>query len=326
MSIKSNHTKQHLKQNTKQVPKTNRADEKLQKVIARAGFCSRREAERWIQDGRISVNGKLASLGDRVKQEDKIRVDGVIIHDDAIKKTKVRIIMYNKPEGEVCTRKDPENRATVFESLPTIYNSRWVQVGRLDTNTSGLLLFTNDGELANLLMHPSSEIEREYAVRVFGEVTDEMKKRLRKGVELDDGMASFHKIVDAGGEGMNHWYHVSLSEGRNREVRRLWESQSGIKVSRLIRLRYGVCNLDRELPRGRWKYLTGTEIKAIMKSVGYSAEIAEDKNSPGKRTIKSRYVSEDAKAKGTRSAKNSNHHHSDQKHKQASKNRRGRTR
>ncbi len=302
------------------------ADEKLQKVIARAGFCSRREAERWIKDGRISVNGKLASLGDRVKEEDKIRVDGVAIHDDAIKKNKVRIIMYNKPEGEVCTRKDPENRATVFDSLPKIYHSRWVQIGRLDTNTSGLLLFTNDGELANRLMHPSSEIEREYAVRVFGEVTDEMKKRLRKGVQLDDGPASFHKIVDAGGEGMNHWYHVSLSEGRNREVRRLWESQNGIKVSRLIRLRYGVCNLDRELPRGRWKYLTSAEIKAIMQSVDYKAEIAEDKNSPGKRTIKSRYVSQDTAAKSKRSTKKTNERHVATKHRQAPQNRRGRTR
>ncbi len=278
MSIKVQGSQQHT------------TDEKLQKVIARAGLCSRREAERWIEEGRIQVDGKRASLGQRVKPEHKICVDGAPIPDSAIKKNKVRMMMYNKPEGEVCTRKDPENRRTVFDTLPKIHHGRWIQVGRLDTNTSGLLLFTNDGELANRLMHPSSEIEREYAVRVFGEVSDEMKKRLRKGVQLEDGMASFNKIVDAGGEGMNHWYHVSLSEGRNREVRRLWESQSGIKVSRLIRLRYGVSNLDRELPRGRWKYLKSAEIKAIMKSVHYEADIADEKNSPGKRSLKSRYI------------------------------------
>ncbi len=267
-------------------------DEKLQKVIASAGFCSRREAERWIAEGRISVNGKVATLGERVQVEDKVRVDGQLLHDTARGKSKVRMIMYNKPEGEVCTRKDPENRRTVFASLPKISNGRWIQVGRLDTNTSGLLLFTNDGELANRLMHPSSEIEREYAVRVFGKVTEEIKKRLRKGVALEDGNAAFNQIIDAGGEGMNHWYHVTLSEGRNREVRRLWESQNGIKVSRLIRLRYGECVLDRELPRGRWKFLKNIDVRKLLKSVNYQAEVADDKNSQGKRTLKGRYQNE----------------------------------
>ncbi len=257
-------------------------------MIARAGLASRREAERWISAGRISVNGKIASLGDRVKAEDKIRVDGNLLKEENTAVASVKILMYNKPEGEISTNKDPEGRATVFDTLPKLHSGRWIQIGRLDVNTSGLLLFTNDGELANLLMHPSSEIQREYAVRVFGEVTDEIKARLRKGVQLEDGIAAFNSIKPAGGEGINRWYHVTLGEGKNREVRRLWESQEGIQVSRLIRLRYGVCSLDRALPRGRWRSLAATETRAIMKSVKYQAEVAEDSKAHGKRTVKKR--------------------------------------
>ncbi len=263
-------------------------DEKLQKVIARAGLASRREAERWISAGRISVNGKMATLGDRVKSEDTIRVDGKILKEEATAKAQVKILMYHKPEGEISTNKDPEGRTTVFDTLPKLHRGRWIQIGRLDINTSGLLLFTNDGELANRLMHPSSEIQREYAVRVFGEVTTDIKARLRKGVQLDDGIAAFNSIKPAGGEGINRWYHVTLSEGKNREVRRLWESQEGIQVSRLIRLRYGECALDRGLPRGRWRSLSAVETRALMKSVKYNAEVAEDSKAHGKRTVKAR--------------------------------------
>lgn len=265
-------------------------DEKLQKVIARAGLASRREAERWISAGRISVNGKIASLGDRIKSEDQIRVDGILLREENIAVADVKMLMYNKPEGEVSTNKDPGGRPTVFDTLPKLHRGRWIQIGRLDVNTCGLLLFTNDGELANRLMHPSSEIQREYAVRVFGEVTTEMKARLRKGVELEDGIAAFNSIKPAGGEGINRWYHVTLGEGKNREVRRLWESQEGLRVSRLIRLRYGVCNLDRSLPRGRWRSLGAKETREIMKSVKYQAEVAEDSKAHGKRSIKQRDV------------------------------------
>ncbi len=217
--------------------------DKLQKVLANAGVGSRREMEKWIEAGRISVNGKLATLGDRVESADKIRVDGNALStsNDA---PVCRVLMYNKPEGELCSRKDPEGRATVFDRLPSIKNGRWIAVGRLDINTSGLLLFTNDGELANRLMHPKHEVEREYSVRVFGEVENIMLKRLTDGVKLEDGEAKFTHIVKKPGdeESQNTWYNVSLSEGRNREVRRLWESQ-GLQVSRLMRVRYGTLEL-----------------------------------------------------------------------------------
>lgn len=225
--------------------------EKLQKILADFGLGSRREMERWIVAGRISVDGKLATIGDRALPGAKIRVDGRLLHLDIRQRKEERYLIYYKPEGEICTRSDPQGRNTVFESLPNLKNARWVMVGRLDINTSGLLLFTTDGELANRLMHPSYEIEREYAVRVFGQVTEDMLKNLLHGVELEDGMAKFNKIKDAGGEGINHWFHVSLSEGRNREVRRLWESQE-VTVSRLIRIRYGVLELPKGLKRGKF--------------------------------------------------------------------------
>ncbi|GAC20969.1 23S rRNA pseudouridine(2605) synthase RluB [Paraglaciecola arctica] len=246
--------------------------DKLQKVLANAGTGSRREMERWIEAGRISVNGKLATLGDRVEPADKIRVDG-----NALNKSNdtpaCRVLMYNKPEGELCSRKDPEGRATVFDRLPVIKNGRWIAVGRLDINTSGLLLFTNDGELANRLMHPSHEVEREYAVRVFGEVEDKMLKRLTKGVQLEDGEAKFTNIVKRPGdeESTNTWFNVSLSEGRNREVRRLWESQ-GVQVSRLMRVRYGTLELQKRLPQGGWVELGLPDLNTLRESVQLPAE------------------------------------------------------
>ncbi len=199
--------------------------EKLQKILAGAGLGSRREMERWITDGRISVNGSKANLGDRATLADIITVDGRAIKLDAYASGIRRVIAYNKPEGEICSRLDKEGRPTVFDKLPRLKGERWIAIGRLDLNTSGLLLFTNDGELASRLMHPSHAIEREYAVRVMGEITQQKVKNLFDGVELEDGMARFTDIVDSGGTGINHWFHVCVLEGRNREVRRLWESQ-----------------------------------------------------------------------------------------------------
>ena len=253
--------------------------EKLQKVLARAGLGSRREIETWIQARRVSVNGSIVELGTRVEASDIIRVDGKIIQCAPNPLVHHRTIIYNKPEGEICTLADPKKRATVFDHLPTLRNKRWVSVGRLDFNTMGLLLFTTDGELAHRLMHPSYELERVYAVRVLGEVNETVLNRMRKGVKLDDGLARFDKIVDAGGEGANHWYHVTLKEGRYREVRRLWESQN-IKVSRLIRLRYGVMTLPRQLSRGRWLELSDAECQKLYQSVGLrssSTQVDKDK-------------------------------------------------
>jgi 23S rRNA pseudouridine2605 synthase len=246
--------------------------EKLQKVLANAGKGSRREMEKWIEHCRISVNGKLATLGDRVEPSDQIRVDGVLLKIQE-EKTVCRVLMYNKPEGELCSRKDPEGRPTVFDRLPKINNGRWIAVGRLDINTSGLLLFTNDGELANRLMHPKHEVEREYLARVFGEVDNAMLTRLKKGVMLEDGEAKFNEIVRKPGDedSQNSWFQVSLSEGRNREVRRLWDSQ-GVQVSRLIRVRYGVLELQKRLPQGGWMELELKDINALRSSVQLPAE------------------------------------------------------
>ncbi len=234
-------------------------DEKLQKALARLGLGSRRQMEEVIRGGRVSINGKVAGIGDRVDQGDEIRVDGRLLRYTAENEKRRRVLMYYKPEGEVCSTQDREGRPTVFERLPPLSNDRWVMVGRLDINSTGLLLFTNDGELAHRLMHPSNEIEREYAVRVMGEVTPEMMKNLTTGVMLDDGMAQFDNIVERGGEGINKWYQVRLKEGRNREVRRLFESQ-GLKVSRLLRTRYGSVNLPRELRTGRFLELDKNDI------------------------------------------------------------------
>ena len=246
--------------------------DKLQKVLANQGVGSRREMETWIEQGRISVNGTLATLGDRVEPNDQIRVDGNLLKRDQ-KAPVCRVLMYNKPEGELCSRTDPLGRQTVFDRLPNIQSGRWIAVGRLDLNTAGLLLFTNDGELANRLMHPRHEVEREYAVRVFGEVEPKTLKLLETGVELEDGLAKFTKIIARPNEeeSINAWYNVSLSEGRNREVRRLWESQ-GVQVSRLIRLRYGPLSLQKRLPQGAWIELELSDVNALRKQVQLPAE------------------------------------------------------
>lgn len=245
--------------------------EKLQKVLARAGFGSRREIETWIAKGRIKVNGKVAVVGDRVTDDDKIVVDGKKLAPQKKIREDRRVILYNKPENEVSTRSDPEGRRTVFDRLPPLKHGRWVSIGRLDLNTSGLMLFTTDGELANKLMHPSSQIEREYAVRILGDVTPEMVQEMHKGVIIEDHLCRFTDIQHYGGEGVNQWYHVVLLEGRNREVRKLWESQ-GVKVSRLKRVRFGPLFIPSTVVKGRFNELGKTEIEKLLKLVNKENE------------------------------------------------------
>ena len=244
------------------------AGEKLQKVLARLGVASRRDSEQWIKDGRIKVNGLVAHLGMRVTPRDTISVDGEAVRQDKETATLRRVILYNKPEGEVCTRRDPEGRPTVFERLPRLKSGRWINIGRLDINTTGLLIFTTDGELANRMMHPSNNMDREYAVRVRGEVTEEMIENLKKGVVLEDGPARFTDIQAAPeGDGFNRWFHCVVMEGRNREVRRLWESQ-GLVVSRLKRVRFGPVFLTSALSVGRWRELNQAEVNILSKECG----------------------------------------------------------
>lgn len=237
--------------------------EKLQKVLAQLGLGSRRTIEQWIIEGRVNVNGHKAKLGDRVDRSAFICVDGRPINRTSTAKFITRVLAYNKPLGEVSSRKDEKGRPTVFENLPKLPNARWISIGRLDVNTSGLLLFTNDGHLANKLMHPSTQIEREYAARVYGEVDRKMLQELHRGVQLEDGFARFESIAYSGGEGTNHWYHVVVREGRNRLVRRLWESKE-VKVSRLIRIRYGTIALPRSLRAGRWVELEQTSLESLI--------------------------------------------------------------
>lgn len=242
--------------------------EKLQKVLARLGLGSRRDIEGWISAGRIKVNGEVASLGQRIEPNDSIQLDDRPLRVEEAAQIVRRVLIYNKPDGEVCTRSDPEGRPTVFDRLPRLQSGRWINIGRLDLNTTGLLLFTTDGELANRLMHPSYEMDREYAVRVRGEVTEEMIETLKTGVMLEDGPAKFTDIQEApGGDGLNRWFHVVVMEGRNREVRRLWESQ-GVVVSRLKRVRFGPVFLTSELLMGRWREMTQQEVDILSEEVG----------------------------------------------------------
>jgi len=242
--------------------------EKLQKILAAAGYGSRRELERWISDGRVSVNGQVAKLGDRASADDTVFVDGKRARLSA-QTQRIRVLLYNKPEGEVCTRSDPEGRKTVFDSLPKLKGERWIAVGRLDISTSGLLMFTNNGDLANKLMHPSSEIDREYLVRVHGAVDDDMLQRLRDGILLEDGLARFSDIVPGERVGTNGWYTVALMEGRNREVRRLWESQN-VEVNRLKRVRFGPIFLPSYARRGQWVELDEKPLNDLLASVKMS--------------------------------------------------------
>ena len=247
--------------------------ERLQKVLAQAGIGSRREMEEWIAAGRISINGVTAQLGQSVVPTDRIKIGGRLVNVRFTSTRTPRVVLYHKPEGEIVSRDDPEGRPSVFAALPRIRSGRWIAVGRLDFNTSGLLLFTTSGELANKLMHPSSELVREYAVRVLGELTLEMQQRLLAGVELDDGPASFASIDESGGEGANRWYRVTLFEGRNREVRRMFEAV-GCMVSRLIRIRYGPFTLPPQLKRGRVRELDGSEVRAFQSELEKSSKPA----------------------------------------------------
>ncbi len=238
--------------------------EKLQKVLAQLGLGSRRHIEQWILQGRIRVNHSLAKLGDRVDIYAAIELDGRPVRRGSESTFRRRVLLYHKPAGVLCTRHDLEGRPLVFDQLPAIKAQRWILVGRLDLNTSGLLLVSNEGSLVHRLLHPSYEIEREYAVRVLGRVTEQMLTRLCNGVHLEDGWASFTTIHDRGGSGVNHWYHVILKEGRNHAVHRLWASV-GVTVSRLIRIRFGSISLPQDLPRGRWRELTAEQISSLEK-------------------------------------------------------------
>ena len=239
---------------------------KLHKVLAQAGMGSRLEMEQLILQGRISVNNEPAHVGQRIQYGDQIKVNGKPIRY-RIDPPPPRVIAYHKPVGEVVTHDDPQNRPTVFRKLPRQVQGKWQSVGRLDLNTEGLLLFTSSGELANKLMHPRFGLEREYAVRVLGALSNEEKTRLLDGVQLDDGVAAFGSIEDGGGEGSNCWYRVTISEGRNREVRRMLEAV-GHAVSRLIRIRYGAMVLPRGLKRGAWMELDERDIQALLKAAG----------------------------------------------------------
>ncbi|MDE0948729.1 MAG: pseudouridine synthase [Candidatus Thioglobus sp.] len=238
--------------------------ERLQKLIANAGYGSRRWAERLIEQGRISINNKEATLGDKATIADKVTIDGRFIDLKRYSEEETKVLMLNKQAGVICSNKDEEGRKSVFDFLPE--NTRWVMVGRLDLNSAGLLLFTNNGDLANKLMHPSSEIDREYAVRVLGRVSDEDIKQLISGVELEDGFAKFHKVTLGGGDGANRWYHVVVREGRKREVRRLWEALD-FKVSRLIRTRFSDIRMPDNLRANQSELLKPKQVQALLNAV-----------------------------------------------------------
>ncbi|MEO8331242.1 MAG: pseudouridine synthase [Gallionella sp.] len=250
--------------------------EKLQKVLAQAGLGSRRAMEEWIIAGRIKVNGELATLGMRVVEGDLVQADRRTIKVGSQLRA-ARVLLYHKPEGEIVSRDDPEKRDNVFDNLPKLRGQKWIAIGRLDFNTSGLLIFTTSGELANRLMHPRFEIEREYAVRVQGTMTEaQMNQALNQGIELEDGLVKFEILEDQGGEGFNHWYRVMLKEGRNRVVRRAFEA-FGLPVSRLMRVRFGIISLPPRLKRGMTAELGDAEVAKLLDWVGLTADTDESR-------------------------------------------------
>jgi len=266
----------------------NEQGEKLQKVLAQAGLGSRRMMEAWIAEGRVIVNGEPATLGMRVIEGDLVKAERRTIRvgerDQA-----ARVLLYHKPEGEIVSRDDPGKRVSVFDKLPKLRGQKWIAIGRLDFNTSGLLIFTTSGELANRLMHPRFEVEREYAVRVQGKMTEsQVDQVLTQGVELDDGLVKFERLEDRGGEGFNHWYHVMLKEGRNRVVRRTFDAL-GLPVSRLIRVRFGIINLPPRLKRGMTAELGAGEVMQILNWVN-EFKAMEGDTSAQAQAVEPRYV------------------------------------
>jgi 23S rRNA pseudouridine2605 synthase len=257
----------------------NAQSEKLHKVLADAGVGSRRDMEELIIAGRVSVNGQPAHVGQRVLPSDQVRINGKPLARKQPGRPP-RVLLYHKPAGEIVSQDDPDNRPTVFDKLPKVAGSRWVAVGRLDFNTEGLLIFTTSGDLANRLMHPRYEVEREYAVRILGELSEEQKGRLVEGVELDDGIAKFSRLEDAGGEGANRWYRAVIAEGRNREVRRMFAAV-GLEVSRLIRIRYGAIQLPRSLGRGRYSELAPEWVQAWLHDLGIAADDVRGRSGQG---------------------------------------------
>ena len=289
--------------------------DRLQKLLAHAGLGSRREIEGWISEGRITVNGKRASLGDRADASDRVLLDGRPLRLTSQSEEQLKAILYHKPEGEICTRSDPKGRPTIFENLPALPNGRWVSVGRLDLNTSGLLLLTNSGQLANKLMHPSTGLEREYLARVRGAVSSEtLQKLITEGVVLDGRNAKFDRITaaDLAEEGTNHWYRVIIKEGRYREVRRLWEAV-GHPVSRLKRVRYGSVSLPRNVKRSQHAKLAPKQLEKLVSSVGledqfahqlYSSRRTPSKSNSTKRTNAKRVSMSSSKPKLRAGAEN----------------------
>jgi 23S rRNA pseudouridine2605 synthase len=253
--------------------------QKLHKVLAQAGLGSRRAMEEWIREGKVTVNGAVATIGTRVAPTDLIRVGRNVVRWPATNRLP-RVLLYHKPEGEIVTQDDPAGRATVFERLPALRGAKWLAVGRLDYNTSGLLIFTTSGELANRMMHPRFEVEREYAVRIVGELNRDQLARLHAGIALSDGVARCESVKDEGGEGTNHWYRIVLKEGRNRVVRRLFEAL-GITVSRLMRVRFGVVSLPPRLKRGQVSALAAAEVKRLLAWLDQTAPEAHREAPPG---------------------------------------------
>ena len=263
LSSNSQKLPQHSSSKEAADSETEPAGERVQKVLARGGLGSRREIERWIVDGKLSINGKPVKLGDHLIEGDHLQLNGRVVVWQKYAKQPIRVLIYHKPTGEVVTRRDPDGRPVIFTQLPKLSIGRWIAVGRLDINTQGLLLVTNNGELANRLMHPSSEMDREYAVRILGDVNEEIISRLKQGVELEDGEAHFDDVQFNGGEGANKWYHVTVKEGRNRLVRRLWESQNKV-VSRLMRVRYGPIVLPENLRAQSYHELDEKALDALL--------------------------------------------------------------
>jgi 23S rRNA pseudouridine2605 synthase len=247
---------------------------KLQKALADAGLGSRREIEEWIGAGRVNVNGESAHVGQRIGPGDKVKVNGRLVNLHLGQQRAPRVLLYHKPEGEIVSRDDPQHRASVFDKLPRIRGGRWIAIGRLDFNSCGLLIFTSSGELANRMMHPRYAIERDYAVRVLGELSEETSKQLTSGIQLDDGMARFQRLYPTGGEGANRWYEVTISEGRYREVRRMFEAV-GVTVSRLMRVRYGPLALPPRLKRGQVMELAAVDVQALLKALPPAGKATE---------------------------------------------------